>query len=150
MTGWRIGYAVGGEDIINEMTKIQEHMSSHPSAISQKAAIAALTGPQNCVHKLVDQYSRRREIMYKRVNEIEGLSCIKPKGAFYVFVNINGLGMSSYDACMFFLRKSRVATVPGSEFGSHGEGHLRLSYSVSKEVIENGMNIITEAVKKIK
>jgi len=149
MTGWRIGYAAGNQDFIKEMTKLQEHVSAHPSAISQKAAIAALSGPQDVVKKIVEEYARRRETMYGRINEIAGISCMKPHGAFYIFANIKDLGMTSYDAAIFFLEKSRVATVPGSEFGPSGEGYIRISYSTSQDQIETGLGRMADAVGTI-
>jgi len=150
MTGWRIGYAVGNEDVIKEMTKLQEHVSIHPSAVSQKAAIAALSGPQDAVKKMVEEYDRRREKMYREINEISGISCIKPLGAFYIFANVKDLGMTSYDTAIFFLEKSRVATVPGSEFGPSGEGYIRISYSTSQDQIEKGIGRMADGVGKMK
>jgi len=143
MTGWRIGFAVANKDIISQMTKLQEHVSAHPSSISQMAAIAALKGEKNHVEMMVKEYSERRELVLKGLAELPKIKCLKPQGAFYVFPNIKGLKMSSEEFAMQMLEKARVVLVPGTAFGDNSEGYVRISYATSKEKL-------TEALTKIK
>ncbi len=148
MTGWRIGYAVANEAIVREMIKLQEHIVAHPSSISQKAAIAALRGPQDCVREMVKEYEERRDLIFNEVNKIDGITSLKPKGAFYLFPNVSKFG-SSADLAMYLLEKARVVTVPGAAFGNHGEGYLRLSYATSKEEIRAAISRIRDAIEKL-
>lgn len=149
MTGWRIGYAVADEKIISEMTKLQEHLVAHPSSISQLAAIAALTGSDYHVKKMIDEYAKRRRIMIKKLSKIYGIRFLKPMGAFYIFPNISIFGMSSRDFTMYLLENARVVVVPGTAFGELGEGYIRMSYSVSREKLEEALERIIESVEEI-
>jgi len=142
MTGWRIGFAVANEDIISQMTKLQEHISAHPSSISQKAAVAALRGGDDCVKKMIAEYSERRELLLKGLSEIPGFRCTRPQGAFYVFPNIKGFKMSSEEFSMQVLEKAKVVVVPGTAFGKHGEGYVRISYATSREKLANALSRI--------
>jgi len=142
MTGWRIGFAVANEDIISQMTKLQEHISAHPSSISQKAAVAALRGGNDCVKKMIAEYSERRELLLKGLSEIPGFRCTRPQGAFYVFPNIKGFKMSSEKFSMQVLEKAKVVVVPGTAFGKHGEGYVRISYATSREKLANALSRI--------
>lgn len=148
MTGWRIGYAIAPAEIVAQMAKLVLYTSTCANSIGQRAAIAALKGPQNCVLETVKEYKRRRDFVVKRLNEIEGISCKLPKGAFYAFPNIKGLGMSSLDCAYYFLEHAKVSTVPGTGFGEYGEGYLRISYATSLENLEKAMNRIEIAVKR--
>ena len=150
MTGWRIGYGAGPEEIIKAMNKIQSHSTSNASSISQAAALEALNGPQDYVTMMQKEFEKRRNIFYDLITSIDGVTCVKPKGAFYVFPNVSSyFGRktssvkieNSYDLAMYLLHEGKVATVPGSGFGA--EGYLRMSYSNS---IEN----LTESAKRIK
>ena len=142
MTGWRIGFAVANEDIISQMTKLQEHISAHPSSISQKAAVAALRGGNDCVKKMIAEYSERRELLLKGLSEIPGFRCTRPQGAFYVFPNIKGFKMSSEKFSMQVLERAKVVVVPGTAFGKHGEGYVRISYATSREKLANALSRI--------
>jgi aspartate/methionine/tyrosine aminotransferase len=95
--------------------------------------LATLNGSQNCVKEIVREFDGRRRLVYKRLNEIEGFGCMLPKGAFYVFPNITALGMSSDEFTEFLLKEAKVATAPGSSFGSYGERYIRISYASSYE-----------------
>ena len=150
MTGWRIGYAAGPKEVIDQMVKLQQYMSVHAPAMAQRAALAALRGPQTFVEEMVREFDRRRRFIVERLNSIEGLSCVRPRGAFYVFLNIRGLNVSSEEAALLFLEKARVVTVPGSAFGPSGEGYLRVSYAKPIEQLEEACNRIEEAVKSIR
>jgi aminotransferase len=147
MTGWRVGYAVAERPIIEQMTKLQEHVSAHPSSISQRAALAAYRGPQDHVAKLVADYTARRNRIVNGLNRIEGISCVQPGGAFYAFANFQSFGKPSIQIATDLIRKARVATVPGTAFGDYGEGYLRFTYASSMKDIETGLNRI-EAVSK--
>jgi len=147
MTGWRVGYAVVREDIAVQMAKLVLYSSTCANSLGQKAALAALKGSQDCVEKMTAEYKRRRDFLVKRLNEIEGISCLMPKGSFYVFPNIKELGMSSFDCTMWLLDKARTSTVPGSGFGPHGEGYLRISYATSLENLEEATRRIENALE---
>ncbi|MBN1882220.1 MAG: pyridoxal phosphate-dependent aminotransferase [Deltaproteobacteria bacterium] len=153
MTGWRIGYAAGPADLIKAMGKVQSQSTSNPTSISQWAAIDALTGPQDDVEKMRREFERRRSIMVDSLNEIPGVSCLKPQGAFYVFPDVSGVfGAStgdgviegSVDFASYLLTKVKVALVPGSAFGD--DRCVRLSYAASLEEITEGVRRIGEAV----
>ncbi|MGB9711105.1 MAG: pyridoxal phosphate-dependent aminotransferase [Thermodesulfovibrio sp.] len=153
MTGWRIGYAAGPEEIIKTMTKIQSQSTSNPTSIAQKAAVAALRGPQNCVAEMRQEFEKRRDHLVKELNSIPGISCKMPKGAFYAFPNIekilgkNGIN-SSMDLSIYLLEKALVAVVPGSAFGA--EGYIRISYATSMENLSKGINRIRKALEELR
>ncbi len=156
MTGWRIGYAAGQEEFIKAMNKIQSHSTSNASSISQAAALEALNGPQDFIPTMRNEFERRRNFVYEQLCSIKGIKCFKPKGAFYLFPNVESyFGKStsvfriehSFDLAMYLLHEAKVATVPGSGFGA--EGHLRLSYSTSMENLEEGLKRIKEALEKL-
>ncbi len=156
MTGWRLGYAAGPENIIQAMNKIQSHCTSNASSISQAAALEALNGPQESVYIMKKEYERRRNFIFEQINSIKGITCFKPGGAFYLFPNINyyfGKSTSifriehSFDLAMYLLHEAKVATVPGSAFGA--EGYLRISYSTSMENLKEGVERIKAALAKL-
>ena len=156
MTGWRIGYAAGPEEIISAMNNIQSQSTSNPTSIAQKASVEALIGPQNEVEKMVSAFAQRRNYIVDRLNKMPGVSCYKPVGAFYVFPNFSSYYGRSYQGkkisnstalADFFLDVARVAVVPGVEFGA--DPFERLSYATSMENIKEGLNRIEEAIKKL-
>ena len=133
MTGWRVGYAVGPKDIIGEMIKIQEFYVTCVTSIAQRAAIAALEGPQDCVSKMVAEFKRRRDYMYEEVTKVHGITCVKPKGAFYLFPNTSRANLKQDDPAVDLLNKCGVVTAPGTAFGEHGKDHIRISLASSME-----------------
>lgn len=156
MTGWRIGYAAGPAEIIKIMTKIQSQSTSNPTSIAQKAAVAALRGPQECVERMRKEFEKRRDYLVKELNSIPGISCRMPGGAFYVFPNIkNNFGKktdniqikSSMDLSIYLLEKAMVALVPGSAFGA--EGYIRLSYATSMENLQKGIERIRKSLEEL-
>lgn len=149
MTGWRLGYAVAPVELIAEIDKVQQASTSCVAGFVQAAGIAALRGPQDFVRKMRDEYRKRREVIVKGLNSIEGFECTKPAGAFYAFPSIKKLGVSSLNLCEFLLREAGVAAVQGSGFGPHGEGHVRFSYATSLDNIKKAINRTKEAVKKL-
>lgn len=146
MTGWRIGYTAANEKIINAINKIQSHSTSHPSSVSQVAAIEAVAGPQYVIHEMLDDFKNRREFFYDALTSIEGITCYKPEGAFYLFPNISKYFHmktdvlkvdNSFDLAMHLLYEAHIAVVPGSAFGK--EGYLRLSYATSMDHLKEAV-----------
>jgi len=149
MTGWRVGYTVAPKSVIDEMEKLMEHMVSGVTAMAQRAALAAITGPQTCVEEMLQAYERRRRIVYEDLNAIDGISCLMPESTFYAFPNIKRLGISSWDLAKFLVKEHQVALVPGSIFGQNGEGYLRLSFAANSEQLTEGLSRIKAGVEKI-
>ena len=156
MTGWRIGYAAGPEEIIGAISKIQSQNTSNPTSISQKAAVAALTGDQHVVSMMVAEFEKRKNCIVEALNDIPGIQCLMPGGAFYVFPNVSALYGRSYEGkkitnstefIEYLLDVANVATVPGAAFGS--DDHIRLSYATSLTNIEEGVRRIRNAVAKL-
>ncbi len=141
MTGWRLGYALGPKSIIGAMGKLQSQSTSNPCSITQKAAVAALTGPQECLKEMKADYVRLRDRMVEGLRQIPGVQCQKPGGAFYVYPNISGTFKngcnSGSEAASRLLREAGVVTVPGEAFGT--EEHIRLSYATSMDQVEKGL-----------
>jgi len=148
MTGWRIGYVVAGKKLSGTLRKLHYYAVLCPNAISQKAAFAALIGPQDCVQEMVTEYTRRRELVLNELEKIESLSYTIPKGAFYVFPNFTSYEKSDETFATRLLKEARVVTAPGSGFGKAGEGHLRISYSVSYEQVKEGMERIKRFLQR--
>lgn len=155
MTGWRIGYALADEKIAKVMANFLSHSTGSPSSISQAAAVAALTGPQDCVEEMRQAFEERRNYIVERVNAIDGVSCIRPEGAFYIMMNVKKLlGRTIHgekieddsDFCSALLKHGLVATVPCSSSGA--PGFVRWSYSTSMENIKKGMDRLEEFLKK--
>lgn len=157
MTGWRIGYAAGPRDIVKAMTDIQSQSTSNPNSIAQKAAIEALTGPQDFIGKMRNEFDRRRGFLISELNSIPGMSCTMPKGAFYAFPNtsdyygktVDGRVISSSsDIALYLIEKANVAVVSGDAFGD--DSYIRLSYATSMENLKKGVDRIREAVGSLK
>lgn len=149
MTGWRIGAVTGSSEILGAMTKLQEHIIAMPTTVSQKAAEAAVAGPQDCVDKMLQTFAKRRDIITKGLNAIEGTEFDPPGGAFYAFPDISAYGMKSYDLVLKILKETNVASVHGSAFGEFGEGFIRLCYAVSTEKIEEALGRLDSFLPKL-
>jgi len=149
MTGWRVGYVVANEEVTAGLRRIHSYAVSCVSPVFQRAALTALTASQDCVRQMVKDYRERRDIVVEALNDIAGFSCIKPKGTFYVFPNIQGVKLSSTDFAQRMLKEAGVATIPGSAFGQSGEGHLRMSVAVSKEDLLEAVKRIRSFVKSL-
>ncbi len=148
MTGWRIGFAVSAnKEFISAMIRVLQYTVTCANSFAQDGAEAALRGSQQCVEDMRLQFDRRRKLVYDRINKIEGLSCIAPKGAFYCFVNIKKLGMTDQEASDYYLNEAGVAMIPGSAFGEYGAGYLRVAFSNSYENIEKAMDRIAAATE---
>ncbi len=157
MTGWRIGYSACSEEMSKLMSSIQSHVTSNINSISQYAAVEALTGTQESIKIMIQEFEKRRNYMIDRLNNIEGISYIRPSGAFYIMVciegfygkNINGnIIKSSLDFSKSILEEENVAVIPGIAFGL--DEYIRLSYATSINVIEEGLNRIENYLRKLK
>jgi len=146
MTGWRLGYCGASKEIIQAMENLQGHSTSNPSNIAQMAALEAISGPQESVKLMVKAFDERRKFIYKRLNEIDGISCAEPEGAFYAFPNIEETGMDSMAFASKLLDEALVAVVPGIAFGS--DKHVRLSYATSIHEITRGVDRIEKWLKQ--
>ena len=153
MTGWRIGYAAGPAELIGAMGAIQSQTTSNPTSIAQKAAIAALLGPQDLVRDMKEEFDRRRRYLVGRLNAIPDLRCANPEGAFYIFLNVSAFYgrmadgrriSNSTEMATYLLHTANVALVPGVEFGS--DAHLRLSYATPMETLVKGVDRIGSAL----
>jgi len=156
MTGWRIGYAAGAREIIAGMTKIQSQSTSNPNSIAQKAAVAALNGPQDSIQAMLRAFDERRRYLLQRLNGITGVHCNVPGGAFYAFPNFSyyfnakteGTTITgSTDLCEYLLTEARVALVPGIAFGD--DNFVRFSYATGLETIKEGLDRIEGALGKL-
>jgi len=156
MTGWRIGFAAGPKDIIQAMTTIQSQSTSNPNSIAQKAAVEALTGPQDFIQGMIREFDKRRKYLVSELNTTAGFRCPVPTGAFYAFPNTSEIYgksaaektiSSSSDLALYFLEKAKVALVPGGAFGD--DNYLRLSYATSLQEISKGLDRIREAVRNL-
>ncbi len=156
MTGWRIGYTAGPQEVIAAMNRIQSQSTSNPTSFAQKGAVAALQGSQAEVPIMTAEYQRRRDLIWKALTSIPDVSCYKPQGAFYCFPNVKAyLGKDhkgkrikdTADLTDYLLDEARVAVVPGVEFGA--EGYLRLSYPIAPKTIQEGVKRIKEALARL-
>ena len=148
MTGWRLGYAIGPETIIDHMGLLISTTISCVPPFTQKAGIEALVGPQTDLYNNMKAFRERRDAIVKGLNEIPGFSCLTPQGAFYAFPNITGTGMRSKQIADFLLTEAGVACLPGTIFGQNGEGYLRFSYATDVQTINKAIDQIKNAITK--
>ncbi|HAX74703.1 MAG TPA: aspartate aminotransferase, partial [Cyanobacteria bacterium UBA11372] len=145
MTGWRVGYLAAPVELIKAATNIQGHSTSNVCTFAQYGAIAALESSQDCVQQMLSAFTQRRQVMLERLNAMPGLSCAKPDGAFYMFVDISFTGLTSLEFCDGLLESQQVAVIPGIAFGA--DDCIRLSYATSLEIIEKGMERLDKFVR---
>ncbi|MFV2040508.1 MAG: pyridoxal phosphate-dependent aminotransferase [Candidatus Hydrothermarchaeales archaeon] len=150
MTGWRLGYAAAPREIIKLMSNLQGHSVSNATSFVQKAGVAALRGSQDCVAEMTAEFRRRRDRIVELLNEIPGVDCPMPDGAFYVFADFRGVEADSMKLASLLLEEARVAVVPGVAFGEAGEGFQRISYATDMEKIEEGLGRIEKVVRRMK
>ena len=143
MTGWRLGYAAAAPAFIQAMNRVHQYNVACACSFAQAGAVAALTGPQDCVATMVREFRRRRDLIVPALNTIDGLSCLRPGGAFYVWLNIRGRRVTSEEFALRLLETAYVSLVPGTVFGDAGQGYVRLSYA-------NSYQRLTEAVERIR
>ncbi|MEM0487716.1 MAG: pyridoxal phosphate-dependent aminotransferase [Candidatus Bathyarchaeia archaeon] len=149
MTGWRLGYGIVPKKLAEKMIKLAINTYSCACAFIQIAGIEALKGPQKCVEEMLEELRRRREVIVEGLNNIKGIKCHKPKGAFYVFPNIKETGMKSRELANYLLEEAGVAVLPGNSFGSYGEGYLRLSFANSIENIKEALRRMKTAIERL-
>lgn len=147
MTGWRIGYLAGPSDIVDAISKLQDHSTSNPTSISQKAAVAALNAPDDFSRNMCQEFQKRRDYMIERLNRIKKIGYVKPQGAFYLFCDISKTGMDSQTFVNRLLDEASVAVIPGKGFGR--DDYVRISFATSLEQIEKGIDGIEEWLNKI-
>lgn len=147
MTGWRLGYGIMPEWLVPPVSRLMTNSNSCTAAFTQLAGVEALRGPQDSVDAMVAQFRRRRDLVVTGLNDIEGIRCSMPDGAFYVFPNIEGTGMSSREAADYLLYDAGVALLAGTAFGANGEGYVRLSYANSYENLERALGKIETALR---
>jgi aspartate aminotransferase len=154
MTGWRVGFAAAPRPIAEAIAKVQSHSTGHPASMSQEAAIVALRGGDGSIHEMRAEFQRRRDAVMETLADLQGVSCVKPEGAFYAFPNVSGLFHrsmrdgtvieSDQDLAVYLLEKAHVAVVPGSAFGS--PDHVRLSFACGMDRLRQGLARIVEAL----
>jgi aspartate/methionine/tyrosine aminotransferase len=149
MTGWRLGYAVAPRSVIEHFTKLMANSASCTASFVQIAGVAALRGPQEPSQRMVAEFRRRRETVVTGMNDIQGLHCTMPSGAFYVFPNIQALQRSSAEVAARLLDEAGIACLAGTAFGSYGEGYLRFSYASSEDNIRNMINILNKYISEM-
>ena len=143
MTGWRMGYGVMPTWLVEAVTKLMVNSNSCTASFTQRAGIAALNGPQDCVSAMVAEFRRRRDAICKGLNEVPGFRCAVPGGAFYAFANVTGTGVDSKELADFLLNEAGVSCLNGGCFGEYGTGYVRFSYA-------NSLANLNEAVERIK
>ncbi|HEY4643388.1 MAG TPA: pyridoxal phosphate-dependent aminotransferase [Bacteroidota bacterium] len=157
MTGWRIGYLGGRKDIVDAAAKVQSQTTSNPTSISQKAALAAIAGPDDEIKKMTAEFQRRRDRLCQLMNAVKRMTFNVPRGAFYLFPNVRGLYghigdnillKNASDVCQYFLQSARVAVIPGSAFGS--QDHIRISYACSVETLQKAVERLESAIATLK
>jgi len=149
MTGWRMGYGVMPEWLVPAISRLMVNSNSCTASFTQRAGIEALRGPQDAVRNMVAEFRRRRDAIVAGLNQIPGIRCATPGGAFYAFPNITGTGMKSQELADHLLDEAGVAALSGTAFGSYGEGYLRFSYATSLANIEEALRRVDAAVRQL-
>lgn len=147
MTGWRLGYLAAPEPIARAIDSMQSHMTSNPCSFAQYGGLAAITGDQQCVIDMREEFDIRRQYMFERITQIPGVTAVRPLGAFYILANISSLGLTSQNFADRLLSKANVAVVPGVAFGD--DRTVRLSYATSLDIIKNGLDRIEDFCKTL-
>jgi aspartate aminotransferase len=149
MTGWRLGFAAFPKALVEPVTRLIINTVSCTAAFSQRAILAAVTGPWDPVEAMIQEFQKRRDVIVEGLNRIQGISCIEPAGAFYVFPNVTGLGVSSREVADFLLERAGVACLWGTAFGAAGEGYLRISYANSVEAIREALDAMESTLPEL-
>jgi aspartate aminotransferase len=148
MTGWRLGWAIAPNEIFEAMSKIQQHSISCCTSFAQKGGVAALSGSMQSVNDMIKEFKARRDLVVHGLNQIEGISCFMPKGAFYAFFNFD-YDMSSEEFTNYLLKEGGLVLTPGSAFGPGGKGFVRLSYAASQEKLKRGLEKLEQLVSQL-
>ncbi len=149
MTGWRMGYGVMPLDLVPSITRLMVNAVSCTASFTQRAGVAAITGPQDSVEAMRQEFLRRRDMVVAKLNTIPGVRCEMPKGAFYAFPNISGTGLSEREFADRLLQEAGVAVLAGTAFGQYGAGYLRLSYANSTENLTEALNRMDAWVREL-
>lgn len=149
MTGWRIGYVMGPEWILKYLNKVHQNFSTCATSFAQVGAAEAYKNGEQFTKDMLKEFERRGKLVYNSLKDVKGLKLLEPKGAFYVFINIEELGLDEFDFCNYILEEAGVAIVPGSSFGKYGKGFVRMCYACSYEQIEEAMDRIKKAISKL-
>ncbi len=149
MTGWRLGYGIMNTELAQKMELLMVNSNSCAASFTQMAAIEALSAPQDCVETMKDAFRERRDWLVDALNAIPGISCVKPKGAFYAFPNISSFGLTSFDFCDRLLTEAGVAAAWGTSFGNCGEGYFRISYATSLDNLKEAVWRIADFTSKL-
>jgi aspartate aminotransferase len=149
MTGWRLGFAALPAPLVEPVTRLVINSVSCTAAFSQRAALAALTGPWDPIEAMVEEFHKRRDVFVEGLTRIDGISCLEPGGAFYVFPNVKELGRPSDEVAAFLMQEAGVAGLSGTAFGAQGEGYLRFSYANSVEAIRDALDAIADVLPKL-
>jgi aspartate/methionine/tyrosine aminotransferase len=149
MTGWRLGYGVMPEELAKHVTKLMVNSNSCTATFTQRAALAALQGPQDAVDVMIAEFRRRRDVFIAGLNKIPGISCAMPQGAFYAFPNVMAVSRSSQEVADYLMQEGGVACLAGRDFGAYGEGYLRFSYANSLENLEKALARIADCMARL-
>ena len=149
MTGWRLGFGVMPVPLAEHLTRLMTNSASCTASFIQHAGVAALQGDDAPVHAMVEEFRRRRDFIVDGLNRIPGVSCARPRGAFYVFPNVKAFGRPSREIATYLLEEGGVALLWGTAFGAFGEGYLRLSYAASREVIQEALDRMRAALARL-
>jgi aspartate aminotransferase len=149
MTGWRLGYLAAPAPIVKQILKVHSHSVTCATSFGQRGAVAALRGPQEPIGQMVAAWDRRRHLVTDRLNELPGVHCALPEGAFYAFPNIRGTGLSSAECAELLLERAGVAVTPGLAFGEAGEGHIRLSYATSDALLTSAVDRMCSTLEEV-
>jgi aspartate aminotransferase len=150
MTGWRLGFAAFPRHLVEPVTRLIINTVSCTASFTQRAALAAVTGPWEPIEAMIQEFQKRRDVIVEGLNRIPGISCLEPRGAFYAFPNVRGLGASSDRVASFLLDRAGVACLAGTAFGAGGEGYLRFSYANSVEAIREALDAIESTLPELK
>jgi aminotransferase len=149
MTGWRLGYTAAPRDLAEAMIRIHQYITVCATSFAQWGAIEALNGPQDEAEMMVKEFDRRRKLVYGALMEMPGIEVVEPKGAFYIFPNIQSLGKSPEELSWYLLDQAKIAVVPGTALGNYGAHHIRISYANSYENLEMAMDRMRASIEKI-
>ena len=149
MTGWRLGYVAGPENLIQALVRVHQYVTICAVNFAQWGGVEALTGPQDSVENMVREFDRRRIMVCERLGEMPGIELARPCGAFYLFPRIKGFNKTPEELCWYLLEEAKIAVVPGTSLGEYGEGHIRISYANSYEALEEAMDRMATALKRL-
>jgi len=149
MTGWRLGYVAADREVISALIRIHQYATICATSFAQWGAVAALRGPQTEINHMIEEFSRRRNLVYNALMDMPGIDVVKPLGAFYIFPNIRKTGKTPMELTQYLIEKAKIAVVPGTVFGEFGNEFIRISYANSHENLEMAMERMQKALREI-